>query len=421
MKTMYFNLIIVLFLICFIQENDVLSSPRKGSDVSLDVIETIQKSSERKKDIPLLSLDELLVEPKKIKKKKLVHVDMDNDPWPIFINKKLPVSKWPLKDTEEFKNVPLGSVASFLKLMLGEVYIKKGLVYRAIENGFVFPKGMSELDTLKLLNAAQQQTILDIKFYPSELIDADINYYVKTPIYLYDCIIDEKVVFQFMIWRQNIDCQWDNVGPIMEKIEQKRKDFYPVESIAVLLEYIKDKCHYKKYKMDHDEISLKSRKSLFIENFSKATSSIMECFTPRAEASKESRILSDRTSSDSIVKSPRLKRNISILGYFTPRGDRTKKSGFLSDRDFFVDLSSIQKTEDMSLTPKFEKQKREKLNCLYGSSSSVCGKLEEDDFSSSTLFERGKQKSKKSLSEPISHIENLEDVFPSPTLFKRGK
>ncbi|MDP1975835.1 MAG: hypothetical protein Q8K37_07700 [Alphaproteobacteria bacterium] len=82
-------------------------------------------------------------------------------------------------------------------------------------------------------------------------------------------------------------------------------------------------------------------------------------------------------------------------------------------------MRSVQKIEDISLTPKFEKQKREKLNCLYGSSYSVYEKLEQDDFLSPFLFKRGKQMRKKSLSEPISYIENLEDVFPSIDVFSQ--
>lgn len=269
MKTMRFNVIIVLFLICFVQTKDVFSSPRKGIDTFLDAPELVQKSSKGDKEIPDLLLNESFFASEKIKKKKIVHADMDNDPWPIFINKKLHENKRSKVLIEKFENSPISSVSSFLKLVQGESYIRRGLVYKTIENGIIFPDGMDEKKVLKQLTKAWQHKILDIVFVPSLLIDVYVGYHVKTPIYLYDCLINGKIVFQYFLWRQSEDYEASDVGPKVNKdtmsqhyfqsVERFDADFYLKNkehidvqyiqlAIPFILKYVSDKKLYKKHK-----------------------------------------------------------------------------------------------------------------------------------------------------------------------------
>jgi hypothetical protein len=389
MKTMYFNLIIVLFLICFIQKNDAFSSPRKGVDLSFDVSEIIQKSSKNDIDIPDLLLNELFVESKKIKKKKNIHADMDNDPWPIFINKKLPENKRSHGIIEKFEKSPISSVSSFLKLVQGGSYARRGLVYKAIENGIVFPEGMDEKKILKRLTKAWQHKILDIVFVPNLLIDAYVGYHVKTPIYLYDCLMNGKIVFQYFLWRQSEDPVASDVGPKMKK-DKVSQHFQPTDNfdadfylenkehidtqyiqlaIPFILKYISDKKLYKK---------CKKNKLLSISKLKFPVSSFFEKIE---NESKKDELLYDE-----LLLTPRRVAPViqygatsSVCGVIAPVSSKKIVSAPNSEFDIFEEISI---KSDISLA-------KDKMN---------------------------RQSSKKSVSAPILHADSIEEIVETMKL-----
>lgn len=325
MKKIYCNLIITLFLSCFFSQKDVFSSPRKKVD-SFKLVLNLPDL------IKIEEVNELPSESKIIKKKKKnIQANMNKDPWPIFINKKLPEKKWPHHIIDEFGNAPIGSVSSFLKLMCGDTYTKKGLIYKAVENGVVFPEGMTDIDSKKLLKNALQHKILDVIFYPSLFIDADIYYRVHTPIYLYDCCIDGKVVFQFFIWRQNIDYKGDDVGLSKEITLEQRAKFYRIEPFVVLLDYIKDKNLYR------NEID---RKKLFIKNLSRVRSSVLDHVTPRDNFSRVTEESLNKAILDPNLSANKKHRK-SILEYFSSYGNRTPKKELVNKGNISIDGLSL--------------------------------------------------------------------------------